>query len=516
MNRRRLLTGLVATAPLFAGCNVLSGPGRTNQTNNTTATTTGTNTTERTPTETDATETDSTETDSGESTPSTTAPYASMIPVPDNPSEFNFDFYQPDALRKRQRESADFLPDSADEDATYPGVGGFEIPYSEIDTLLIAEWDVVVGPFDKEPIITTLKQTSDADLRETYKGYEIYVESDDASANAISGETLISGLFPEPSLSGIKATIDVLSGDGERFYDANGDFRALVDALGSGLVVTGQLSPDIDTENVQNDVGFGIVLAAKDTSPTFSIVVLFEDAATADAEGVRELLVEDPEFRTYFAKPEDVTVEQTGRVVTLSGEYNPEQTSTAATTTASSTTATPGDELVLSPLVTYMNSDYGYRIDRPEGWNVDESLPERVEIANPDGDGIRISVFEGQYASVTLEEVVDESLANTRQSATTLDVAERREMTLDSGQPAVVLDVTYDVPTDTAGSLRSYLLLAKQGPTVYQIEFVADAPDWTSTVEREAREIIESFAVTTAPTTTTGTIALVRTRHPFR
>jgi hypothetical protein len=515
VNRRRLLTGLVATAPLLAGCNVLSGPGETDQTNNTTATTAGTNTTERSPTETDAaatdaTKTDSTETDSGKSTPSTTAPYASMIPVPDDPSDFDFDFYQLDALRERQRESADFRPGSADEDATYPGIGGFEIPFAEIDTLLVAEWDVVIGPFAKEPIITTLRQQSDADLRETYKGYEIYVESDDASANAISGETLISGLFPEPSLSGIKATIDVMVGDGERFYDANEDFRALVDALGIGLVVTGKLNPDIDTENVQNDVGFGFTVTAEDTMPVFSIVVLFEDPATADTEGVRELFVEDPEFRTYFTDPKDVTVEQTGRVVTLSGEYNPEQTSTAATTTASSTTATPGDEFVLSPLVTYMNSDYGYRIDRPEGWNVDESLPERVEIANLDGDGIRISVFEGQYASVTLEEVVDESLANTRQSATTLDVAERREMTLDSGQPAIVLDVTYDVPTDTAGSLRSYLLLAKQGPTVYQVEFVADAPDWTSTVESEARDIIESFAVTTAPTTTTGTIALVR------
>ena len=457
--------------------------------------------------------TDPTETESGGSTPSTTIPYASMIAVPDDPSDFDFDFYQLDALRKRQRESADFLPGSADENATYPGVGGFEIPYSDINTLLIADCDVVIGPFENAPIITTLKRESDADLRETYKGYEIYVESDDASANAFSGETLISGLFPDPSLSEIKATIDVVSGDGERFYDANDDFRTLVGALGSGLVVTGQLQPDIDTENVQNDVGFGFTVTAEDTTPMFSIVVLFEDAATADAEGVRELFIEDPEFRVSFADPEDVTVEQTGRVVTLTGEFDPERTqTTAATTTAPSTTATSGDELVLSPLVTYMNSDYGYQIDRPEGWDIDESLPQRVEVANPDGDGIRISVFEGQYASVALEEIVDESLANTRQSASTLDVSERRETTLDSGQPAVVLDVTYDVSTDTAGSLRSYILFTKQGPTVYQVEFVADAPDWTSTVEREARGIIESFAITAGPTTTTGMVAFVRGR----
>ena len=510
-----MLRGLAAGIPLFAGCSALSGQDDTNQTNNMTTTpanaTTGTNATEQPSTKTEATETE-TGTDQGGST--TDVPYASMIPVPEDPSEFDFEFYRLDALRNRQRESADFLPGSTDENAIYPGVGGFEIPYSEIDTLLVADWDVVVGPFDKEPIITTLRRDSDANLRETYKGYEIYVESDDASANAIAGDTLISGLFPEPSLAGIKATIDVIEGGGERFYDANEeDFRTLVDALGSGLVVFGQLAPDIESENVRDDAGFGIVVGVENGTPVFSIAVLFENAAAADTEAVRELLVEAPEFRTYFTNPEDVTVEQSGRVVTLTGEYNPEQppTTPAVTTTpaTTATTATSEGELVLSPLVTYKNTVYGYRIDHPEGWNVNDSVSQQVEIANPDGDGIRIIAFEGQYASSTLEEVVDEALAKSRQAATTLEVADRRETTLDSGQPAVVVDVTYDVPTDTAGSLRSYLLLTKQGGTVYQVEFVADAPDWTDTVEREAQEIIKSFILISGTTTLTRMLAFV-------
>ena len=509
INRRHLLGGLTAVVPLFAGCSILGGQEGTNQTTTTPTSvpTEGTTVTERSTTETETTGTEATETDQGESTSTTETPYASMIPVPEDPAEFDFEFYRLGALRNRQRESADFLPGPTDENATYPGIGGFEISYSEIDTLLIADWDVVVGPFDKKSIITTLKQDSDADLRETYKGYEIYVESDDASANAISGETLISGLFPEPSLSGIKATIDVMVGDGERFYDANDDFRALVDALGSGLFVAGQLVSDADTENVRKDAGFGFVVAAEDTTPVFSIVYLFETAAAADTEAVRDLLVEAPEFRTYFTNPEDVTIEQDGRVVTVSGEFNPDQTPTTP-----ATTATSRGELVLSPLVTYTNGTYGYQIDHPEGWNVDESLPQRVEIGNVDGDGIRISVFEGQYASATLEEVVDESLANTRQSATTLEVSDRWETTLQSGQSAVIVDATYDFPTDTAGNLRSYLLLTKQGGTVYQVEFIADDTDWTPTVESEARGIVESFVITAGPTTTAGMLGFARGR----
>lgn len=65
--------------------------------------------------------------------------------------------------------------------------------------------------------------------------------------NAFSGGTLISGPpLPDPSLPGIKATIDAMSGDGERFYDVNEDFRTLVDALGTGLVVTltDELNPE--------------------------------------------------------------------------------------------------------------------------------------------------------------------------------------------------------------------------------------------------------------------------------
>lgn len=514
VNRRHLLGGLAAGVTLFAGCNALNGQGETNQTTNNTTTMANTtvraNATDFASPETNGADTEATGTSQGRPISTTDALYASMIPVPEDSAEFNFDFYRLGALRNRQRESTDFLPGSTDESATYPGIGGFEIPYTEIDTLLLADWDVVVGPFDKNSIIRTLREDSDADLREEYKGYEIYVESDDASANAIAGNTLVSGLFPEPSLTGVKATIDVLEGDGERFYDTNKDFQALVDALGSGLVVTGQLAPDVETQNVRNDAGYGLKIAAENDVPVFSITVLFENAAAADPEAVRELFVDDPEFGTYFASPENVSVEQSGRVVTLTGEYSPEQTATSLTTTPTATT-TPSStatttmssgELVLSPRSGYTNDTYSYRIDYPQVWNVDESLPQQVEIANLDGDGIRISVFDEQYSSSTLEEVVDESLANSRQSATTLEVSDRREMTLESGQSAIVLNVTYDVSTDTASNLRSYLLLAKQGETVYQVEFVADAPDWTATVEREAMTLIESFVIMDGSTTT--------------
>ncbi|EMA54478.1 hypothetical protein C450_05445 [Halococcus salifodinae DSM 8989] len=449
-----------------------------------------------------------------------------MIPVPSNPSGFQFDFYQIDAIRERKRASADFLPESSIKTATYSGGGGFEIPYSEIDTLLLADWDVVVGPFDNESIITTLTQESAAELRETYKGYDIYVESDDAGANAFSGDTLISGLFPDPSLSGIKATIDVISGDGERFYDANDDFRTLADALGAGVVVGGRLTPDANSENLRNDVGIGTVIDTEDGTPVFSITVVFENAAAADTDAVRQLFVDDPEFRAYF-DPETVTVEQTGRVVTLTGEFPAEQTpATPATMTTpapattqttpgattppatTATTATSGDELVMSPLVTYENPVYGYQIDHPEGWTVNDNMPQQIEIGNSDRDGLRITVIEGQYASFTLEEVVDESLANTRQAATTLEVADRRKTTLDSGQSAVILDMTYDLPTDTARSIRSYLLLAKQDDTYYQVEFVADAPDWTSAVERDAQELIESFGIMASSSTAARMLAV--------
>lgn len=516
MNRRFLLGGIAASLPLFAGCSALNSGGDTNGTNQSTRTTTPT--AKNGATESESTETDAPETEASDSSMGTTIPYVSMIPVPSDPSDFDFSFAQYDVLRERQRQFPDFLP-AADETATYPGAGGFSIPFGEIDTLLIAEVDVVIGPFEKQPIITTIQQQSDATLRENYKGYDIYVEPDDGSANAFSGDTLISALLPDPSLSEIKNTIDVLSGDGERFYDANDDFRTLADALGTGLYVNGQLSSDSESETIRDDVGFGVALTAEGGTPVFSIVVVFEDSAAANTGAVRELFVDDPEFGRYFTNPDDVTVERTGRVVTLAGEVNPEQAQTSTPTTgtpvatatpvtetpATQTTATTGSgQLELSPLTTYTNDVYGYQIDHPVSWTVNDGFPQQVGIANRDGDGIRITVFEGQYASNTVEEVADIALASTREAMVSVEVSERRETTLESGQPAIVLDITYDAPTDTAGSLRSYLLLTKQDDTVYQVEFVADASDWTPPVEREVRGIVESFALTD------GTVALSR------
>lgn len=169
---------------------------------------------------------------------------------------------------------------------------------------------------------------------------------------------------------------------------------------------------------------------------------------------------------------------------------------TEAPTTTETTATTDSGQLDLSPLTTYTNDIYGYQIDYPVSWLVDESVPREVEIVNFDRDVIRITVYEGRYASNTLEEITDLAIANTREAMTDFAVLERRKTMLESGQQAAVVYMRYDVPTDRAVSLRNYTLVTKQVETTYHVEFIAHASDWTPTVERTVRRIVGSFALT--------------------
>lgn len=152
------------------------------------------------------------------------------------------------------------------------------------------------------------------------------------------------------------------------------------------------------------------------------------------------------------------------------------------------------ETLDLSSLTTYTNDGVGYRIKYPEHWTIDDRYQFVVTISNPDRDVIRIAELEGSVDSEPLSERADQYVEELQ--PINGEPSSRQETALPSGQPAIALDLTYDLPNDEAGQLRAGVLFTRRQDTDYRVELVADASDWSSSVERGVERIITSFELT--------------------
>lgn len=189
----------------------------------------------------------------------------------------------------------------------------------------------------------------------------------------------------------------------------------------------------------------------------------------------------------------------------------PSPTSPTATTSTPTPTSSPEQPtaspshgaLALTPLETYTNEEDGFRMIVPENWTVDASTPsDRVVFLSPAQGSLVIDVF-GDLAyqpgtKHTLNSFADRVIATLRGNATRVAALDRHSLTLQSGHPARLIDITFE--TSEYDRLRSYLLLAKQDPPTrrpvfYRLQFTADAPDWTPTVERTVRRLVTSFTL---------------------
>ncbi len=171
-----------------------------------------------------------------------------------------------------------------------------------------------------------------------------------------------------------------------------------------------------------------------------------------------------------------------------------EQGSTDDSTPDQETDESSNETLDLSSLTTYTNDRQDYRIKHPEHWTIDDSTQSAVEIANSKSGVIRITEIDGSRGSDTPTELADHAIEELESVMT--ESSDRQKTTLPSGQPAVMLDVTYDLSDDERGPLRGGALFTSKQDTGYRVQFIAEASIWTSSVERGVERIITSFEFT--------------------
>lgn len=147
-------------------------------------------------------------------------------------------------------------------------------------------------------------------------------------------------------------------------------------------------------------------------------------------------------------------------------------------------------------LATYENRAASYSVKYPSGWIIDENEPMQVVIQPEARDGqMLVSVYELDEA-LSLDELADLAVENTRDRMRAVEELAREPVTLPDGREGRVLDLRYDNPADTAGPLRSKLLLATAGRRFYQVEVALLDTEFDESFARRADEIVRSLTVT--------------------
>lgn len=159
------------------------------------------------------------------------------------------------------------------------------------------------------------------------------------------------------------------------------------------------------------------------------------------------------------------------------------------------------DALDLSSLDTYTNDGYGYSIDYPVHWSVDEN-DDDVEISNTNGDIIRVFVEDISEESYSIDETADEIIESTESGSSESSLSKEGQTTIESGHSALKIHGSYDLISDESEMLRSTILVTATENTSYVVRFIADAVDWSPTVRSDVSDMLMSLTISDSPTDT--------------
>lgn len=146
-------------------------------------------------------------------------------------------------------------------------------------------------------------------------------------------------------------------------------------------------------------------------------------------------------------------------------------------------------------LATYENDVVSYTVQYPAEWTIDENNPLQVVFQPEEGNGQMLVDALEPEEDLTLRELVDIALENTHQRMEGVEELAREEVTLPGGQAGQVLDLRYDNPDDTGGTLRSKILLTIAEGRIFQVEVALLDDDFTDDFGEQANEIVRSLTI---------------------
>jgi hypothetical protein len=157
-------------------------------------------------------------------------------------------------------------------------------------------------------------------------------------------------------------------------------------------------------------------------------------------------------------------------------------------------------DIDLSDRETYTNDTYSYTIEYPTGWSTTDTDPTSVTFSSSGAPAnLQVSITEDIPSSTTLQSATSEFLSGYKQSAEqdggSVEIQNRKQVTLSNGNPAVLLAAQIGVNEVT---LRQKLLFTITDSNIYAAVVTIPEPAYTSSVDQQSTEMLTSLTISSS------------------
>lgn len=253
-----------------------------------------------------------------------------------------------------------------------------------------------------------------------------------------------------------------------------------------------------DTKTSQSASGAGTSLTPNGSETATAATTAL---ATTTAETARETATQT-QTQTQTAAPASIQPETpmtTQIAVPVTSSTSSSLTSTAMGTAGSGMT-TGSMDIDLSDRETYTNDTYSYTIEYPTGWSTTDTDPTSVTFSSSGAPAnLQVSITEDIPSSTTLQSATSEFLSGYKQSAEqdggSVEIQNRKQVTLSNGNPAVLLAAQIGVNEVT---LRQKLLFTITDSNIYAAVVTIPEPAYTSSVDQQSTEMLTSLTISSS------------------
>jgi hypothetical protein len=257
-----------------------------------------------------------------------------------------------------------------------------------------------------------------------------------------------------------------------------------------------------DTKTSQSASGAGTSLTPNGSETATAATTAL---ATTTAETARETATQT-QTQTQTAAPASIQPETpmtTQIAVSMTSSTSSSSSSSFTSTamgTAGSGMTTGSMDIDLSDRETYTNDTYSYTIEYPTGWSTTDTDPTSVTFSSSGAPAnLQVSITEDIPSSTTLQSATSEFLSGYKQSAEqdggSVEIQNRKQVTLSNGNPAVLLAAQIGVNEVT---LRQKLLFTITDSNIYAAVVTIPEPAYTSSVDQQSTEMLTSLTISSS------------------
>jgi len=261
----------------------------------------------------------------------------------------------------------------------------------------------------------------------------------------------------------------------------------------------GNTSPDTETSQSISSAGTSLTSNGSETAAATTT-----ELAATTAETARETATQT---QTQTAAPpsmQTATPMMTQAAVPMTSSTSSSSLTSTAMGTADSGMATGSMEIDLSDRETYTNDTYSYTIEYPTGWSTTDTDPTSVTFSPSSASAnapanLHVNITEDIPSSTTLQSATSEFLSGYKQSAEqdggSVEIQNRKQVTLSNGNPAVLLAAQIGV---NGVNLRQKLLFTIANSNIYAAAATIPEPAYTSSVDQQSTEMLTSLTISSS------------------